>query len=383
MNPRTIDHRRFTFFARSALMFALSSTATAASLQGCATGIENNTTGNGGAKSESSSSSTGGTGQTGGMGGEMAGNSSSSVGGAGGTGGTFLPPMGTADYPSESESNDATTIANEFSSSTKGFTGSIHPMGDVDVFEVMVSVTGTDMTVRISDGMGGCPSGSATAVRVNGSSGLLGAGSGSCPQIEPMSEPKMTNLPVGKYYVRVESSSFEVEPFYVVEIALTAPVCGDGALRGVEQCDDGNKTSGDGCSATCMAEAPWEAEVNNTVETATPIWPGTTLFKAAITPIADADYFSFTLPAGMSPVLLTHDVNNATACSSDTDLTLYDSTGAMIVADDDGGPASCSKIDSMLYPMVGTLPTGTYYVRVNESMNDATIPSYQLDVTFQ
>jgi cysteine-rich repeat protein len=291
--------------------------------------------------------------------------------------------MGTADYPSESESNDIATIANVFGSSTKGFTGSIHPMGDVDVFEVMVSVLGSDMTVRISDGMGGCPSGSSTVVRVNGSSGLLGANSGGCPQINPMSEPKMTNLAVGKYYVQVESPSFEVEPFYVVEIALTPPKCADGALRGAEQCDDGNTTSGDGCSATCMAEAPWEAEVNNMVESATPLWPGTTFFKAAINPVADVDYFSFTLPAGMSPVLVTHDIDNATACTSDTMLTLFDSNGAEIVSDEDGGPNFCSSIDSTLYPMVGTLPAGTYYVRVNESMNNATIPSYQLDVTFQ
>jgi cysteine-rich repeat protein len=33
--------------------------------------------------------------------------------------------------------------------------------------------------------------------------------------------------------------------------------CGDGVVEGSEQCDDGNTTSGDGCSATCTTEAPY------------------------------------------------------------------------------------------------------------------------------
>jgi cysteine-rich repeat protein len=32
--------------------------------------------------------------------------------------------------------------------------------------------------------------------------------------------------------------------------------CGDGVLSGNEQCDDGNTTSGDGCSSVCMKETP-------------------------------------------------------------------------------------------------------------------------------
>ncbi len=32
--------------------------------------------------------------------------------------------------------------------------------------------------------------------------------------------------------------------------------CGNGALEGLEQCDDGNANSGDGCSSTCQADTP-------------------------------------------------------------------------------------------------------------------------------
>jgi cysteine-rich repeat protein len=35
-----------------------------------------------------------------------------------------------------------------------------------------------------------------------------------------------------------------------------AAVCGNGTVEGTEECDDGNTTSGDGCSSTCMGEGP-------------------------------------------------------------------------------------------------------------------------------
>ncbi|MGH7436169.1 MAG: DUF4215 domain-containing protein, partial [Polyangiaceae bacterium] len=38
-------------------------------------------------------------------------------------------------------------------------------------------------------------------------------------------------------------------------IQSPANVCGDGTVAGNEQCDDGNTTSGDGCSSTCALEA--------------------------------------------------------------------------------------------------------------------------------
>src|SRR3989475_2934755 len=39
-------------------------------------------------------------------------------------------------------------------------------------------------------------------------------------------------------------------------VAGASPTCGNGVVEGTEECDDGNTTSGDGCSATCQLENP-------------------------------------------------------------------------------------------------------------------------------
>jgi len=44
-------------------------------------------------------------------------------------------------------------------------------------------------------------------------------------------------------------------PHYGPRTGGVAAVCGNRAREGTEQCDDGNTTSGDGCSATCTVEA--------------------------------------------------------------------------------------------------------------------------------
>jgi len=45
------------------------------------------------------------------------------------------------------------------------------------------------------------------------------------------------------------------------------PVCGDGVKEGSEQCDDGNTANGDGCSASCVVEQPASVCGNNKIET--------------------------------------------------------------------------------------------------------------------
>jgi len=41
---------------------------------------------------------------------------------------------------------------------------------------------------------------------------------------------------------------------FTLDVTVTPSACGNGALDGDEQCDDGNQADGDGCSATCQLE---------------------------------------------------------------------------------------------------------------------------------
>ncbi len=55
-------------------------------------------------------------------------------------------------------------------------------------------------------------------------------------------------------YVYVDSSGASNKGLYVLDATLTAAACGNGKLDSGEECDDGNKADGDGCSATCAVE---------------------------------------------------------------------------------------------------------------------------------
>src|SRR5699024_11837435 len=39
------------------------------------------------------------------------------------------------------------------------------------------------------------------------------------------------------------------------------PVCGNGIVEDGEACDDGNTTSGDGCSSSCELEDGWDCPI--------------------------------------------------------------------------------------------------------------------------
>lgn len=390
MNPRTLGPHGFARFARSALMVALTLPVAFTCLQGCATGGLD-LGGNGG---EGGDPGSGGSGQTGGMGSSSsssttsssssstASSASSSSSGAGGSGGAFMPPMGTADYPSETETNDITTLANPFDWNTKGFTGSIYPMGDIDVFEVDITVPGTALTVTISDGLGGCPPGLSVSVRVDGPNGLVGADSGSCPQLSPASSPDMENLSAGKHYVQVESASFTTEPLYVIDIATQPPVCSDGITQGLEQCDDGNMDVGDGCTADCKLEGNFitEVEPNQPAANANSL-DGVDGVVAAIQPTGDQDFFSFEVTvAGSFVTLEVSDGFMGCPAGFDSVLSLYSPSGALLVSDDEGGIDACSLISPGDYAEASNLPIGKYTAMVEEYSNDASQASYVLKI---
>lgn len=96
-----------------------------------------------------------------------------------------------------------------------------------------------------------------------------------------------------------------------------APVCGDGVLsasRG-EQCDDGNATSGDGCSATCQLETITPAQCFNLVNVVVPTSSSATLPPSSASSGATSSVISST-PTSSTPASSTASSITSSATSS-------------------------------------------------------------------
>lgn len=339
----------------------------------------------------------GGTGTTsstgGGAGGESSATSSSSSSStSSGTGGSpFIPPVGTADYPAETEQNDVKSSADALQLGTKGFTSSIWPLADIDIYQVDVTIGGSQLRVGLGDGLGGCPVGANTYMRIFDKNGALlasdkSSGPANCSLILPASNPSIQSLPVGQYFIQVENLLLLPIPFYVVDVKLTPPSCGDNIvqLSGSEQCDDGGNAAGDGCSPTCQLEGLYgtEVEPNNTAATANALGVQNGII-AAIGAAGDQDFFSFEVTVPGSSVTLTID-NGLGQCPPgfDSEIYLYAASNpnVVIVKDDQSGPANCSAILPTAYPAAANLAVGTYYVQVKASGNNSATPFYVLGV---
>jgi fibro-slime domain-containing protein len=89
-----------------------------------------------------------------------------------------------------------------------------------------------------------------------------GADSGSVPDLDPC-DPYCnvtSDTPIG----------FDAGPgFTLSDGGLVVAGCGDGQLRGSEECDDGNSKSGDGCSDQCLLEVGFQCPTPGSPCTAT------------------------------------------------------------------------------------------------------------------
>src|SRR5262249_29418283 len=195
----------------------------------------------------------------------------------------------------------------------------------------------------------------------------------------------------GTYFVKIEDFNINnAIPAYRLEITFTAvcgngkvegfeecdgtancdascnriPTCGDGFIDAPETCDDGNTTSGDGCSATCALESVAEVEPNDTTANAdasTVQLSGSGSVSGAIGAVGDHDLFKLTLAAGGAIRFETLDGTGAD-CSIATTLRILDNTGTQIYSDDNSGISSCSAL-------VVNLSAGSYYVSVEQQGN--------------
>ncbi|MCE7894707.1 MAG: hypothetical protein DYH12_34220 [Sorangiineae bacterium PRO1] len=189
---------------------------------------------------------------------------------------------------------------------------------------------------------------------------------------------KVAKIPVTagtKLWVIVDGAgASDVGPFGL-SVQSRPIACGDKHTDGTEECDDGNKTNGDGCSATCTIEYT-ETEPNNTVAQAS-TWSSP--YAAAIGTVGDVDVVkvSVTQAGGTLSATVTDFGDNA--CDQDkidSYMELWDQNDNAIGSDNDSGDGLCSQLSKT------NLAVGTYYLVISAApgANPATF-SYKLNVS--
>lgn len=324
-----------------------------------------------------------------------------------------------AGYAPEDEPNPIAPLATPLVDGTKGFSASICPAGDIDVFAIPVGA-GMSLRLEVKDGGNGCPPGLAPNLRLFDPTGALvaqdtGGGNGQCSLISPQTHPAVIALSAGTYAAQVENLTFNTVASYVLDVVAQQPSCGDGLLQepageqcddsnnvsgdgctadclieavcsdGVthfiagEQCDDSNTTSGDGCSADCQLEANLLVETEPNTEDMPASLTGYDGAIGSISPGSDTDWYSFDVTApGSSVTISTSDGLGGCPAGADTEIWLYTDAGVYLVDDDEDGVASCSLISPALDVAATNLAVGTYKVRVQEYGGNDKIPGYVL-----
>jgi cysteine-rich repeat protein len=163
------------------------------------------------------------------------------------------------------------------------------------------------------------------------------------------------------------------EGAYALAIKSRKVACGDAIKEPAEGCDDGNTTSGDGCSAACALEAS-ETEQNGTPMTADAY---TAPWFAAIQPAGDVDVVSVVIGAAPSSLAVsTFDLGDGAcaAAAMDTLVDIIAPDGTTVLAsDDDSGEGLCARASAL------GLAAGTYFVRV-KAVEPAAVFPYALAI---
>ncbi len=201
------------------------------------------------------------------------------------------------------------------------------------------------------------------------------------------------------YFIFVDGYS-SYSGAYELKVSLDPPLCGDGAIDGAEQCDDGNTANNDGCSDACA----WESgcgpipESGATSATNPQVIPAQckSFMVAAGLPQGDADYFQIEAGAGATITASTF-IGSAGTCVSgkDTVLSIWKgpmpagtnesggctSPGFIKCEDNDPDNSPCSKIDQYT---LKTNEGGTLILKVHNALsNSSSIDLYGLIVTVQ
>lgn len=264
---------------------------------------------------------------------------------------------------------------------------------------VQVNITqgGQSLTATTSSGLG-CEADNTLELYAPDGLTLLGrrtdGQSNPCAEIDSRAE-FAHDLAPGAYFLvlRPERGGLGA---HRVRVSVEDPACGNGRIErnAGEECDDENLSDGDGCSASCAFEGPvlMEEEPNDSILEANDSQAAlgaTQTIAGRIYPVGDSDYYAFTIPSGPARSLLARTYTQLGApsvCDNiDTELRLYDATGALVAENDDSGAVAfttCSEISEASMPGRGldALTPGDYYLEVRRYEHRQTIRQYLLDI---
>lgn len=250
----------------------------------------------------------------------------------------------------EQEPNNDANTANDLAAGGV-VVGAVDPAMDVDFFRVTVPAGG-NIFAETSDGMGGCPFDTILRLYAADGTTLLGsnddAGGTLCSRIDPRVARYAADLAAGTYYVAV-SGFQDSTGTYSLEVRVGVGECGNGIIEPSrnEECDDGNMTPNDGCSATC------EIELAGTINP-----PGGTVNVTLGDTEALPRFVEVVITTpGQSIAATLSDGNNGCPVPSAMGLfsrdfqTMY---GAV------SGEGECAYLDPVIDPFVANLAPGTY-----------------------
>jgi cysteine-rich repeat protein len=196
------------------------------------------------------------------------------------------------------------------------------------------------------------------------------------------------------YWVFVDGYSSESGVFEL-QVSVIPPGCGNGHLELNEQCDDGNQSPNDGCSATCLFEGGCGhvAEIEPNPYDAPQVIPAACqsfVIQPAAMPAGDVDYFLLNLV----PNAVVHAntfVGTPDSCTNEADtvLSLWKGpvpagtatsgacdAGVLVCNDDDAGNKPCSRVNYTVPAGQG----GDYVLKAHNFFSTKPIAGYGLFV---
>jgi cysteine-rich repeat protein len=171
------------------------------------------------------------------------------------------------------------------------------------------------------------------------------------------------------WFIVVDGYSAAAAGKYVLSAATRPIVCGDGMRDPQEGCDDGDDSSGDGCSSGCQVESS-EQDPNGAWGEADTFNPAThDYYYGELSEAGDVDWVAVEVPGPSSTLQATTRDYGDGACELgllDSAIAIYGPDQSLIVENDDDPDAEglCALV------IAEALEAGTYYVRVAASPAD-------------